>query len=231
VADRREKMNDGAPERSVVAKMVEKMIEKNRAQARELEELVRRVEADEAKARQREAELADRLAESRIELADAHAAMEREKEKRIEAERVAAATRAAIDQARKIFDALPTPFVTSAPTPEPSVDVERSEVESVSPVEAAGEGPAEGGAADPASEVGLVEDRVEVENIRSEKETVVPMTIGLPSEEAAALAERAEEEGFPDGATFAVHLIREALRQAGQPFAEAGAVVAAAGSG
>jgi hypothetical protein len=47
------------------------------------------------------------------------------------------------------------------------------------------------------------------------------MTVELAEGEAAALEAQAVRAGFPDGRAFAGHLIREGLRGAGMPPAEA----------
>jgi hypothetical protein len=115
VTNRCEKTKAREPETESIASMLEKLIEKNRAHGREIEALAHRIKAAEAAAHQREAELAARLDEALGELAEAVAAVEQEKEKRIEAEQEAVAALAAIDEARQILDLFSAPPAAHAP--------------------------------------------------------------------------------------------------------------------
>lgn len=213
----------GELETKSVAMMLEKLIEKNRAHARALEELARRVEAAEADARQREAGLAARLDETRSELAEAVAAGESEKERRIEAEQAVTAARAAIEQARRVLDALSTAPAAVAPAMEAPLAIDHSETELPGPP-ADINAPAEADLGVELPSVNELSDEIKGE--QSMDDAIVTLT--LSPAECAALAARAAREGFQDGAAYATHLVREALCEVERPAALAGLT---AGSG
>lgn len=215
----------GELETKSIAMMLEKLIEKNRAHARALEELARRVEAAEADARQREAGLAARLDETRSELAEAVAAGESEKERRIEAEQAVTAARAAIEQARQVLDALFAPPGAHATAMEAPLAIDQPETEPLGPP-ADIDAPAEVDLGVELPGVGAERLFNEIDGEQPISDTVV--TVALSPEESAVLAARAAHEGFLDGAAYATHLVREALREVGRPAALAGV---AAGSG
>jgi hypothetical protein len=103
-----------------VAAALAELIEKNRAQARELGRLLRLVEAEQAAIRHREAEQAARLGEARAELADAVAAVEIETGKRIAARQAAAELRTAVDRVAAILASLPMTRTSIAQAPSQS---------------------------------------------------------------------------------------------------------------
>jgi iron-sulfur cluster repair protein YtfE (RIC family) len=226
VNNRCEKTKAREPETESIASMLEKLIEKNRAHARDLEELARRVEAAEAHARQREAELAARLDETRAELADAVAAEKREKEKRIEAEQAVDAARAAIEQARQVLDTLSAPHAAHARVVEAPLAIKEAEAEIALPP-AAAEVPAEADLRVELSNVGTEELSDEIEGENSIGGAAV--ALALSPAESAALEAQAAQEGFLDGAAWATHLIREALRKAESPVAWSGDTATAEG--
>jgi hypothetical protein len=208
-----------------VALMLEKMIEKNRAHARDLEELSRCVAAEAADARQREAVWAARLDETRAELAEAVAARDHERDRRIESERAVSAIRAAIEQARQVLDALSAPPAAQAPAMEAPLAIDQAET-GLSGPPADIDAPAEADLRDEGPSGGSRESSDEIEGEPSMDHPVVTLT--LSPEESAALAARAAQEGFLDGAAYAAHLVREALREVVRPAPPPGI---AAGSG
>ena len=104
---RREEMNDKV-ENAGIARALAELIEKNHAQAAELEALARLVETATAAAQEREAAQAARLGEVLGELAEAVAAIEIEKQKRSEAEETAADLISAVDDFKAALARFPS---------------------------------------------------------------------------------------------------------------------------
>lgn len=104
---RREEMNDKV-ENAGIAQALAELIEKNHAQAAELEALARLVETATAAAQEREAAQAARLGEVLGELAEAVAAVEIEKQKRSEAEETAAELISAVDDFKAALARFPS---------------------------------------------------------------------------------------------------------------------------
>jgi hypothetical protein len=104
---RREEMIDKV-ENVGIAQALSELIEKNHTVAVELEALARLVQAETAAAQEREAEQAARLGEALGELAEAKAAVEIERGKRIEAEEIAAGLIAATDDFKAALTRVPS---------------------------------------------------------------------------------------------------------------------------
>jgi hypothetical protein len=152
--------------------------------------------------------------------------VKREKEKRIEAEQAVDAARAAIEQARQVLDTLSAPHAAHARVVEAPLAIKEAEAEIARPP-AAAEVPAEADLRVELSNVVTEELSDEIEGDNSIGDAAV--ALALSPAESAALEAQAAQEGFLDGAAWATHLIREALRKAESPVAWSGDTATAEG--
>jgi hypothetical protein len=104
---RRETMNERI-ENAGIAQALAELIEKNQVLTIELESLAQLVDVETAAAQERDAEQTARLGEALGELADAKAAVEIERQKRIKAEEIASGLAAALDVIKAAVARLPS---------------------------------------------------------------------------------------------------------------------------
>jgi hypothetical protein len=216
---RREEKTEKVAESASIAWALADLIEKNRAQAVELEALGRLVDAEIAAAQEREAEQAARLGEALDELAEAVAAREIEVEKRTAAEKAVVELVAWIDQIGDV-----------AARARAAVQLKVAGVAETTPVEAE----AASAPVAVAGSAGLGQDGGDAANVGATPDampitepTVMPaeaaidrhpkpsatmrIVIELEESDALLLKERAAREGVGDSDALARSLLLEAL--------------------
>ena len=214
---RREKINASIPESTGIAQALAVLIEKNRAQARELEALACLIDTEAAATRQREAEQAARLGEALGELAEAETAVEIETRKRIEAEEMVAGLKTAICQIEALLASIRT---TGKPVPGGSKTIVADEVvtdedakDEDAPIARPGPGTAvvaDVGAGAAARNAALADHGRDCAPAGATAKRTMLITIELDEDKAVKLEQAAVRNGFRDAAEFATHLALQA---------------------
>ena len=212
----REEKTDKVAESAGIARMLAELIEKNRAQAVELEALGRLVDAQISAAQEREAEQTARLGEVLVELAEAKAAVEIEKQKRIDAEELAAGLITAVDVIQGALAHLPSAGSAALRgTVRDAADNDRV-VTAVKGAATLAAVPSTG-----ATPGGEMSDHVPAEDnehsfaLADAERRTVSIVVKLTPAEAVALETLAAQDGCRDGVDAAGHLVRDGLRRMG----------------
>ena len=211
---RREEKTDKAGESMGIAQALAELIEKNRAQAAELEALGRLVDAEIAAAQEREAAQTARLGEALGELAEAVAAVEIEKRKRIEAEEFAAGLAAAVDTIQGALARLPSARQSAlrdireeAADHDRMTPVETSAAQSTALTETALDGGPLG--------TGVAESDGQCLDLAGGEPRTMSVVVKLTAAEAVALETLAARTGAGGSADAAARLIHDGLRRTG----------------
>jgi len=209
---RREKMNERI-ENASIAQALAELIEKNQVLTIELKSLAQLVDVETAAAQERDAEQTARLGEALGELADAKAAVEIERVKRIEAEEIAAGLIAAADG----FKAALARFPSAIPGAIRDAADDEREVATVQGAAIPAAIPPTG-----AAPGGETSDRVAAENdehrfaAADADQGTVSIMVNLSPAEAMALETFAAHDGNGGSVDAAAgRLIRDGLRRSG----------------